>query len=221
MTSTSTITQLPQPSLSSSSLAPLNQITPYNPSEYIQTANTLNRVSRKAVILGTQNIILSGKCIIHHNAFLRGDLARHSGTTTGKNHQAATGHNVVIITGRYCVFGVNSLIRPPYKTYKGTFSYYPLKMDNFVHIGSDTIFQASSVGAHVSIGRNCVIGKFVTIKECVVILDDSVIPPQTTVQSGQIWAGNPARCIGELQESWSEEWENRCREYYAKFRPAT
>lgn len=30
-------------------------------------------------------------------------------------------------------------------------------MEAFVHIGADTIFQASSVGSYVSIGRNCVV----------------------------------------------------------------
>lgn len=119
--------------LSSSSLAPLSQITPYNPAEYIQTANTLNRVSRKAVILGTTNIVLGGKCIIHHNAFIRGDLTRSSAgsgagaaaaTATGEAAQqqrrtAAAGQNVVIVTGRYCAIGTGAMIRPPYKTYKG------------------------------------------------------------------------------------------------------
>ena len=101
-------------------------VQPYNPSEYIQTAMTGNRVSRKAVVLGSQNIILGGKCIIHSGAILRGDLRR----LTSKSAEAAsaregggstsqTSNSVVIGMGRYCTLGEGCLIRPAYKTYRG------------------------------------------------------------------------------------------------------
>ncbi len=34
-------------------------------------------MSRKATILGSQNIILGGKCIIQHGTIIRGDLKRN------------------------------------------------------------------------------------------------------------------------------------------------
>ena len=47
--------------------------------------------------------------------------------------------------------------RPPYKTYRGTFNYYPMKIGDFVHIGANTIVEAATIGNHVEIGKNCVI----------------------------------------------------------------
>ena len=47
--------------------------------------------------------------------------------------------------------------RPPYKTYRGAFNYYPMKIGDFVHIGANTIVEAATIGNHVEIGKNCVI----------------------------------------------------------------
>ena len=47
--------------------------------------------------------------------------------------------------------------RPPYKTYRGAFNYYPMKVGDYVHIGANTIVEAATIGNHVEIGKNCVI----------------------------------------------------------------
>lgn len=50
-----------------------------------------------------------------------------------------------------------SAIRPPYKTYRGNFNYYPMKIGDHVHIGANSIVEAATIGSHVEIGKNCVI----------------------------------------------------------------
>jgi len=68
--------------------------------------DTGNKVSRKAIIAGPQNIILGGKTIISNGAIIRGDLRR-----TG------SGHTVVISLGRYCLIGEGCIMRyvpPPF-----------------------------------------------------------------------------------------------------------
>ena len=62
--------------------------------------DTGNKVSRKAIIAGPQNIILGGKTIISNGAIIRGDLRR-----TG------SGHTVVISLGRYCLIGEGCVMR--------------------------------------------------------------------------------------------------------------
>ena len=47
--------------------------------------------------------------------------------------------------------------RPPYKTYRGNFNYYPMKIGDHVHIGANSIVEAAQIGNHVEIGKNCVI----------------------------------------------------------------
>ena len=47
--------------------------------------------------------------------------------------------------------------RPPYKTYRGNFNYYPMKVGDHVHIGANTVVEAAQIGNHVEIGKNCII----------------------------------------------------------------
>ena len=47
--------------------------------------------------------------------------------------------------------------RPPYKTYRGNFNYYPMKIGDHVHIGAGTVVEAATIGNNVEIGKNCVV----------------------------------------------------------------
>lgn len=111
---------------------PVNDSVPtFSVAEYVQTQGTGNRVSRKAVILGTQNIVLGGKCIIHSGAIIRGDLKRRDlladseslGAKDAGSQQPqrkpAQAPSISVSCGRYCTLGENCVIRPAYKTYKG------------------------------------------------------------------------------------------------------
>jgi dynactin-5 len=115
------------------------QIVPYDPAQYLYTTNTHNKVSRQAKIVGSANIMLGGKVIIHPRAVIRGDLARAvrvpNATTAvpGPGPGAGAGEGVsqtvlpepkgveriTISTGRYCVIGEGVVLRPPWRVYKG------------------------------------------------------------------------------------------------------
>ncbi|KAH9018745.1 dynactin subunit p25 [Lactarius hengduanensis] len=172
----------------------------YPKAEFIET-DTGNKVSRRATISGPQNIILGGKTIISNGAIIRGDLKR-----------AGPGHAVVISLGRYCLVGgglryevcYHGSFRPPYKTYRGTFNYYPMKIGDFVHIGANTVVEAATVGNHVEIGKNCVIGKFTIIKDCAKIADNTIIPPNTVIPALTLFSGSPGHFIEDLPESTQE-----------------
>ena len=100
----------------------VSHVVPYHPKEYIQTAMTGNKVSRRATILGSQNIILGGKCIIQHGTIIRGDLKRIAASSTSSSAAGAQpqpAQSVAIFIGRYCILAESSVVRPPYKTYKG------------------------------------------------------------------------------------------------------
>lgn len=47
--------------------------------------------------------------------------------------------------------------RPPYKTFRGAFNYYPMKIGDHVHIGAGSVIEAATIGNHVEIGKNCII----------------------------------------------------------------
>ncbi|KAJ3237046.1 hypothetical protein HDU81_010049 [Chytriomyces hyalinus] len=184
-------------------LAPIH----YEKSEYIET-DTGNKVSRKSVIHGSQNIILGGKTIIQTECMVRGDLRR-----------SGTGHAVVIAVGKYCLLAQKSIIRPPSKVYKNIFSYYPMKIGDFVHIGENSIVEAASIGSHVQIGKNCVIGRFAIIKDCAQILDNTVIAPNCIIPSFSVYGGNPGLLVEELPECWPQVMEKEAKLYYSIFTP--
>ncbi|KAJ2928606.1 hypothetical protein H1R20_g8463, partial [Candolleomyces eurysporus] len=186
----------------------------YSKAEFIET-DTGNKVSRRATIAGPQNIILGGKTIISSGAIIRGDLRR-----TGP------GHAVVISLGRYCLVGEGCIMsdvtdeRPPYKTYRGNFNYYPMKIGDHVHIGANTVVEAATIGNHVEIGKNCIIGKFTIIKDCAKIADNTVIPPNTVIPALALFSGSPGQFVEDLPESTQDNIEAYTKSYYARFQPS-
>ena len=74
-------------------------------------------MARKAILIGTQHIMLGGKTIIQADAMIRGDLARTvpPATTPG----AAPGSNTAVAIVRYCFLGKGCCLRPPGRIYKG------------------------------------------------------------------------------------------------------
>ncbi|KAG8843372.1 hypothetical protein FRB91_003398 [Serendipita sp. 411] len=171
--------------------------------------DTGNKVSRRATIAGAQNIILGGKTIISSSAIIRGDLRR-----TGP------GHAVVISLGRYCLVGEGCVMRPPYKTYRGNFNYYPMKIGDHVHIGAGSVVEAATIGNYVEIGKNCVIGKFTIIKDCAKIADNTILPPNTVVPALSLFSGSPGRFTEDLPETTQELVEAFTKLYYNQFQPA-
>ncbi|KAG9235453.1 dynactin [Amylocarpus encephaloides] len=165
--------------------------------EYIET-DTGNKVSRRSQIIGTANIILGGKTVIQAEVIIRGDLLRTYPSSSGDGGKG--GHPVAVAIGRYCFFARACDLRPPGKMYKGTFSHYPLKIADHVFIGPSSIIEAALVGSHVNIGANCIIGKFVIIKDFVRVLNGTVVPPNMVIPSFSVVAGIPGRVVGEVSE---------------------
>ncbi|KAG0236761.1 hypothetical protein BGW41_000352 [Actinomortierella wolfii] len=181
----------------------------YSKAEYIET-DTGNKVSRKSIICGSQNIVLGGKTILQTGSVVRGDLRR-----------IGTGNPMVISIGRYCLLAQTCVIRPPCKVYRGVFSYYPLKIGDHVTIGEGSVVQAAQIGSFVQIGKNCVIGRFAIIKDCCKIEDNTVIPPNAVVPSYCVYRGSPGKVVDELPESIQEVFEARTKDIYAKFVAST
>ncbi|KAH8393699.1 hypothetical protein KR200_009999 [Drosophila serrata] len=155
----------------------------YSKDEYVETASG-NKVSRHTVLCGSQNIVLNGKVIVQSGAIIRGDLAN-------------------VRAGRYCVIGKDSVIRPPYKQFSKGIAFFPMHIGDHVFIGEGAVVSAASIGSCVYIGKNAIIVSFSTsqfksqeitrnfhfqgrrciLKDCCVIEDGAVLPPETTVAS--------------------------------------
>ncbi|KAI8912425.1 dynactin subunit p25 [Gorgonomyces haynaldii] len=127
-----------------------------------------NRISKKANIQSSQNIVIQSKSILY-DCTLRGDLKMEQ--------------SVSISMGSYCILKDGCKIIPPFRTYKSRFSYYPMRFGNGIIVGENAIVSSSVVGSGVKIGSNCVIGQFVMIKDGVIIEDGVVVPDGTVIPS--------------------------------------
>lgn len=88
------------------------------------------------------------------------------------------------------------------------------------HIGDDAeIAPLCSVGGHVKIGKRVRVGQGATFKPFIEVGDDARIGMGAVVicdvPAGEVWAGNPARCIHKATEKmmsdsevegWEEWW---------------
>ncbi|RYP61495.1 hypothetical protein DL769_007677 [Monosporascus sp. CRB-8-3] len=174
--------------------------------EYIET-DTGNKVARKAILIGTQHIMLGGKTVIQAEAMIRGDLYRTAQSSSSSG--SAPGSNTAVAIGRYCFLSKGCCLRPPGRMYKGSFTYLPLRLGDQVFIGEGSVVQAATIGSHVRIGSNVVIGEFAIIKDYVRILDGTIVPANMVIPSFSIVAGQPARVIGEVPEGGHEAFELR------------
>ncbi|KAK4049843.1 hypothetical protein OIV83_003899 [Microbotryomycetes sp. JL201] len=212
------VSQPPATLSRSSSARPSSSSTAAKP-PYIST-ETGNHISRKAFIAGSQNIIIGGKTVIEPGAVVRGDLRRAQSTSSSSSStQAGSSAGVVMSIGKYCMFREGCVIRPPCKTYKGTFSYYPMKIGDFVTIGQHSVVEAASLGTGVQVGKNCIIGPLAIIKDFAKIADNSVVGAGAIVPSMCEWAGSPARPVVRLPESTPELVEAQAKMQYAAFKP--
>ena len=157
------------------------------------------------MLQGTQNIMLGGRAVIQPEVMIRGDLVRTAPSSSSSSSGAAPASSTAVALGRYCFLARGAILRPPGRMYKGIFTYMPLRMGDHVYGGQSTIVQAATVGSYVHIGRDCTIGEFAIIKDCVKILDGSVVPPNMVIPSFSIVGGQPARLVGELPEGGSQE----------------
>ncbi|XP_031623219.1 dynactin subunit 5 [Contarinia nasturtii] len=176
----------------------------YDKEEYIETASG-NKVSRKTVLCGSQNIVLNGKVIVQTGAIIRGDLSN-------------------VRTGRYCVISQKAVIRPAYKQFSTGIAFFPLVIGEHVYIGEGAVVSAASIGSYVYIGKNAIIGRRCTIRDCCIIEDGAVVPPETTVASfmkftaqGTIEGdqGNPNFVPPAMQDLMIDF----TKSYYEHFRP--
>ncbi|XP_041362911.1 dynactin subunit 5-like [Gigantopelta aegis] len=170
----------------------------YPHSDFIETASG-NKVSRQSVLCGSQNIIINGKTIIMTDCMIRGDLAN-------------------IRIGRYCIVSNRSVIRPAFKKFSKGVAFFPLHIGDHVMIEEDSIVNAAQVGSYVHIGKNCIIGRRSVLKECSAVADNTVLPPETVVPPFTIFAGSPAKCVGELPECTQELMHDVTVSYYQHFR---
>ena len=78
-------------------------------------------------------------------------------------------------------------------------------------IGDDVTIGHGAIVHACTIGNACLIGMGATVLDGAVVEDHgfvgagAVIPPGKTVRSGELWLGNPAKCVRRLSEAEIEQ----------------
>ena len=142
--------------------------------------------------------------------------------------------------GQSCVVGKNSVIHPSLVSFPKGVAFLPLKIGSFVLIKQDCVVSSVSIGNHVYVGARSILvkknpkkqlfrfahknssfifqnsflkGKKSQIKDCSVIMEDSVISEGTIVPSFTVWKGSPAKCVARLSPSFSFQFQSSFSTY--------
>jgi len=174
-------------------------IVQYNAEQYIKTPSK-NKVSKEAIIFGSQNIVLQGHVIVEKKCLIRGDLA-----------------NIRIDV--HSIIHQNVVIRPPLKYFTKGVAIFPLVIGSHTIIHENSIINSIQIGSYVEIGKNVILGKRTVIRDCVVVEDgvvlpdDTHIPPFTRVKAPFIQVPH------DLPYSFKNTMEKATKLFYENFRP--
>jgi len=171
----------------------------YNQAEYVETPLG-NKVSKKCILHGSQNIVCGARSIIREGTMIRGDLAN-------------------VRLGRQCVIEKDVILRPPFKKFSKGVAFFPLNIGEYVFIGEGSVVNAAVIGSYVHIGKNCVIGRRCVLKDCCAIGDNTVLGPETCVPCFAFYSGSPGVYTTEQPDCTQDLMIEYTKSYYEHFLP--
>ncbi|CEP23723.1 unnamed protein product [Cyberlindnera jadinii] len=133
--------------------------------DWIETESG-NRISKHALIHGSDHILIAGNTTISAKVELHGDKPLVQGSTNA------------IQLGKFCYLDEGVVISPPLCT--GS-RHKICKIGSYTMIGRGTIVESANVGNRVVIGPNCKLHKSSTIYDCVVIKPNTIVPENYTI----------------------------------------
>lgn len=81
----------------------------------------------------------------------------------------------------------------------------PTLIANDVTIGHAAVIHACTIGEFALIGMKAIVLDGATVERFGFVGAGAVIPPGKTVGEGELWLGNPARCVRKLSEREIEQ----------------
>lgn len=81
----------------------------------------------------------------------------------------------------------------------------PTRIANDVTIGHAAVIHACTIGEFALIGMKAIILDGATVERFGFVGAGAVVPPGKTVGEGELWLGNPAKCVRKLGEREIEQ----------------
>jgi len=131
------------------------------------------------VVLG--DVTLGDDCSVWPMAVVRGDM-----------HRIRVGARVSIQDGSVLHITHASDYNP---------GGYPLSIGDDVTIGHKAILHGCTVGDRVLVGMNATIMDGAVVEDEVIIAAGAVVTPGKRLESGHVYAGNPARALRPLKDA--------------------
>lgn len=133
--------------------------------EWIETQSG-NRISKAALIKGSDHILIAGNTTVSPNVILNGDARLTEGSANA------------IQLGKFCFLGDGVVITPPLAT---SITHRACKLGSYTMIGAQCEIRSSSIGTRVEVGSNCKLQDNSIVHDCVIIKPNTTIPEQYTV----------------------------------------
>lgn len=146
-------------------------------------------IAETAVIIG--EVTIGRDCSVWYNAVIRGDV-----------HYIKIGDRVNVQD--------NAMLHCTYQK-------HPLEIGNNVSIGHNAIVHGCKIEDNVLIGMGAIVMDGCRVESHSIVAAGSVVTKQTHIQSGEVWAGIPAKKIKDISPELLEGEVNRIAEAYVKY----
>lgn len=146
-------------------------------------------LAETAVIIG--DVAMGKDCSIWYNAVLRGDV-----------HSIRMGNRVNVQD--------NAMIHCTYQK-------SPTNIGNNVSIGHNAIVHGCTIHDNVLIGMGAIVMDDSVVESFSIVAAGAVVPQNTHIKEGELWAGIPAKKIGMVSQNLKEGEIERIANNYVKY----
>lgn len=146
-------------------------------------------LAETAVIIG--DVEMGDQCSIWYNAVLRGDV-----------HFIKLGNKVNVQD--------NAMIHCTYQK-------SPTEIGNNVSIGHNAVVHGCTIHDNVLIGMGAIVMDDCVVESYSIVAAGAVVTQNTHIKEGELWAGIPARKIGDVSQNLREGEIERIANNYVKY----
>ncbi|NLN33965.1 MAG: gamma carbonic anhydrase family protein [Flavobacteriaceae bacterium] len=146
-------------------------------------------LAETAVIIG--DVEMGDQCSIWYNAVLRGDV-----------HFIKLGNKVNVQD--------NAMIHCTYQK-------SPTEIGNNVSIGHNAVVHGCTIHDNVLIGMGAIVMDDCVVESYSIVAAGAVVTQNTHIKEGELWAGIPARKIGDVSQNLKEGEIERIANNYVKY----